>query len=283
MAIEFYDSLNVDSNDDSYFLGDVGIGTTSPSEKLEVAGNIQISDADGYLQFKDTNASSENGIRRIYNADQNLYFSRRNDDGSLQSNDMLINSTGNVGIGTTSPSNKLSVLGSSGFQFEIINSINSKSWRPNVNGNDFYITESGVGNPFMIKAGGNVGIGTTSPSAKLEVNGGFRAGGGGGANSEFEVEGGGDIITRAPLKCEDDIELNAGLADETGSPGSNNYILKSTGSAVRWITFPGVTSTTTGEPSGSSTVSNIVEIDQADYNTAAGNGTLVAGTVYLIT
>ena len=42
----------------------------------------------------------------------------------------------------------------------------------------------------------------------------FRAGGGGGANSEFEVEGGGDIITRAPLKCEDDIELNAGLADE---------------------------------------------------------------------
>ena len=31
MAIEFYDSLNVDSNDDSYFLGKVGIGTTSPN------------------------------------------------------------------------------------------------------------------------------------------------------------------------------------------------------------------------------------------------------------
>lgn len=129
---------------------------------------------------------------------------------------------------------------------------------------------------------GSVGIGTTTPSAKLEVNGGFMAGGGG-SNSEFEVEGGGDIIARAPLKCEDDIELSASLYDETGSPGSSNYILKSTGSSVRWITFPGVTSVTTGEPSGSATVSNIVQIDQTDYNTAAGNGTLVAGTVYLIT
>ena len=130
---------------------------------------------------------------------------------------------------------------------------------------------------------GDVGIKISSPSAALEVNGSFRTGGGGGASSEFEVEGGGDIIARAPLKCEDDIELNAGLVDELGSPGSNNYILKSTGSAVRWITFPGVTSSTTGEPSGSATVSNIVQIDQADYNTASGNGTLVAGTVYLIT
>jgi hypothetical protein len=129
---------------------------------------------------------------------------------------------------------------------------------------------------------GDVGIKISSPSAALEVNGSFRAGGGGGANSEFEVEGGGDIIARAPLKCEDDIELNAGLVDEQGSPGSNNYILKSTGSAVRWITFPGVTSTTTGEPSGSSTITNIVQIDLSDYNTAAGNGNLVTGTVYLI-
>ena len=38
MAIEFYDSLNIDSNDDSYFLGNVGIGTSSPSEKLHDSG-----------------------------------------------------------------------------------------------------------------------------------------------------------------------------------------------------------------------------------------------------
>ena len=79
---------------------------------------------------------------------------------------------GNVGIGTTSPGNKLTISGPSSNQFEIINSANNKSWRPNVNGTSFYITESGVSNPFVIQAGGNVGIGTTSPSEKLEVSGG---------------------------------------------------------------------------------------------------------------
>lgn len=44
----------------------------------------------------------------------------------------------------------------------------------------------------------------------------------------------------------------------------------------------GVTSTTSGEPSGSSTITNIVQIDLSDYNTAASNGNLVTGTVYLI-
>lgn len=250
MAIEFYDSLNVDSNDDSYFLGDVGIGTTSPSEKLEVNGNVILDAASARLKLKGGTTGTNSGIDWTFNTDSTQYARIDLEYNTRSTNGLLIDSG-----------------------YPITVDFSSSHFRISNNGSE----------KMRVNTAGNVGIGTTSPSAKLEVNGGFRAGGGGGANSEFEVEGGGDIITRAPLKCEDDIELNAGLADETGSPGSNNYILKSTGSAVRWITFPGVTSTTTGEPSGSSTVSNIVEIDQADYNTAAGNGTLVAGTVYLIT
>ena len=83
--------------------GKVGIGTDDPSETLTVSGNIQIEDNDGYLQFKDANGGTNNKFRRIYNSAQDLFISRRNDDGSLEANDLVIDSSGNVGIGTSTP------------------------------------------------------------------------------------------------------------------------------------------------------------------------------------
>jgi hypothetical protein len=116
---------------------------------------------------------------------------------------MLIDNTGNVGIGTTSPETKLHVNGGAvrtqyldpGFRFE-----NSSEYmrfgRPGAVGTDFWagfmhnINYEGFGNgdDFTIFTygqdlvlypqsgqihllGGNVGIGTTSPAAKLDVKG----------------------------------------------------------------------------------------------------------------
>ena len=102
-----------------------------------------------------------------------------------------------------------------------------------------------------LKVDGKVGIGTNSPAEKLDVNG---------------------TVNLTNLKI-------------ATAQGTNGQVLTSTGSGIAWEDLPssgGITSTTSGEPSGSSTITNIVQIDLSDYNTAAGNGNLVTGTVYLI-
>ena len=100
-------TLKVDSTNNR-----VGINLTSPDEALTVSGNIQIEDNDGYLQFKDSDGGTNNKIRRLYNSGQNLYISRRNDDNSLEANDLSILSDGKVGIGTISPAHELTVQNS---------------------------------------------------------------------------------------------------------------------------------------------------------------------------
>ena len=85
---------------------------------------------------------------------------------------MTLASTGNLAVGGTSDGGyRVTITSTSGAQLELRNSANNKSWRPNVDGSDFAITETGVGVPFIIKAGGNVGIGTTSPAELLQVGG----------------------------------------------------------------------------------------------------------------
>jgi hypothetical protein len=95
---------------------------------------------------------------------------------------MRINGSGNVGIGTTSPSYKLSV-----WQGEIaISNLDSSFTSPmggiatfndnaNTGGLIFKTNSSGTFSERMrITSGGNVGIGTTSPSYLIDVNGNSR-------------------------------------------------------------------------------------------------------------
>jgi len=122
--MDLYDSSgNIDirlyTAGNSYFnSGNVGIGTGSPSKKLDV--DIGSTAADGYqLSFNSGTASSE---WRVVNpgVDNTAEF------GTVNNNDLalitygtermrILTSTGNVGIGTTDPQNTLNVVGTGNF------------------------------------------------------------------------------------------------------------------------------------------------------------------------
>lgn len=187
-GVWFNDStLNVD-----YTNGRVGIGTTIPNETLGLyksdrpyiqltSSSTGTSSADGsFIGF-----ASSAGFLEIRN--------KENQDIRLSTNDterMRITSGGKVGIGTTDPGNKLSVvtdpgsddtipaLGSNGGKFSLLNNGGLYGLISGVlgSGNSFLQTQRVDGtatayNMLLQPNGGNVGIGTTSPLNKTHIIG----------------------------------------------------------------------------------------------------------------
>jgi len=117
--IDLYDkdetnTVRLRSSGDSYFLGgDLGIGTNSPSRKLHLyddTSSVGISieavadDTDSFILFKTFDNSAYIGI------DDSASLLKFNNVGNLSTaNHLVINASGDVGIGTDSPSSKLEV------------------------------------------------------------------------------------------------------------------------------------------------------------------------------
>jgi hypothetical protein len=81
-----------------------------------------------------------------------------------------IYTSGSIGIGTNSPGQLLEVYAADGGGIRLKNSGSAdKRWDFALSGNDLRINEVGVTAVMTIKAGGNIGIGTTSPDNKLHI------------------------------------------------------------------------------------------------------------------
>ena len=179
------------------YKGRVGIGTTSPNENLEIYGDgIRIHDPDsspkldfvrggtsrspntatfGLSNYADWRITA-NGPRLNF---QNQYSGGNS--GNLLDVMTLEHGTGNVGIGTTSPSQKLSIYtGSTTVAGLSIDRYSTGNYRT-----EFYQADTGlaihVGNAsdtptekMRIHHNGNVGIGTSSPKTKLDIVGDTR-------------------------------------------------------------------------------------------------------------
>ena len=143
--------------------GNVGIGTVNPQSKLHVNGTIRINNSNG------------GGIIEGYDSSHSIYLRKGKDNtndcldiceygnirfftnGAInsQTEKMRITSTGNVGIGLTNPSTKLTVDGE-------VKGLSFTNYATNV------INQIGS---IYTNTAGNVGIGLTNPSTKLTVDG----------------------------------------------------------------------------------------------------------------
>ena len=159
--------------------GNVGIGTTSPSANLEVKGDGDIIRATRGTFTVTTSMTSGSHNILSYGKGFNVGTSDANSLGFSTSNStrLLITSAGNVGIGTTSPGYKLHNTGTSRLEGRVTlggnvnNFIQGNGSSLEFKSNGDYFFNKGASTQLTILSNGNVGIGTTSPSQKLEVDG----------------------------------------------------------------------------------------------------------------
>ena len=308
--------------------GNVGIGTSSPSDKLTVisAGTqvgstnfrniarigLATNDASVLLGY-DVSAGSA-----ILASTNNYPIAFWTSIAGTYAEKMRIDSSGNVGIGTSSPTGKLNVVtdnthnggatfdstGTTQIWMRDTNSTaNTKNWGFQISGGDFNILRANddratgfvtpvsfaqaPANSLIIDVSGNVGMGTASPSVKLDAVGatGIRVRydtSGAGISLQQPVASGGDAYllnqannafifgTNNTERMRIDSSGNLLVGTTTNPGGSARLGIKGSGTTISTVSFYII---------NSSSVGNFLVYDDGSINT----GTTSAGSPYVNT